>query len=148
MFKVSIPEISDEEIIKRYEHIKPVIRKKGKLYYLREFTLSEIKDESYLKNSDENLREEVGKDELVVFKDNDFACLHSYGCCKFFMPSIGEILAQIDGTYIPSLKAFEIIKYPKTESDFYKDSFSYIAFKNGYHVSTVRLYFEKSKILL
>lgn len=37
MFSMSIPQISDEEVMKRYEQIKPVITVNGKLYHFREF---------------------------------------------------------------------------------------------------------------
>ena len=43
MFEVSIPIISDEELMKRYEHIKPVIKVDEKLHYFREFTLEELR---------------------------------------------------------------------------------------------------------
>ncbi len=39
MFSMSIPQISDEEVMKRYEQIKPVITVNGKLYHFREFPL-------------------------------------------------------------------------------------------------------------
>ena len=143
MFKVSIPDISQEEVMKRYKKIKPVITKNGKLYRFREFSYDEIWGTSYLWNTDEDVREEVGKDELEVLEDKDFVCLHSYNYYGFFKPSIKEVLAQIEERDIPFVRAFEIIDYPITPSDFYKDSFTSIAFSNGYHVSTVRLYGEK-----
>ena len=140
MFEVSIPKISDEEMLERYEHIKPVITMKGKLYHFREFTLKEIKGISYLWNRDENVREEVGDDELEVLEGRDFVCLHAYGYPGLFKPSVGEVFAQIKEQDVPFVKAFEIIESPETANDFYKDSFTSIAFDNGYHVSTVRLY--------
>lgn len=140
MFKVSIPRISDEEMMKRYEQIKPVITVNGKLHYFREFTLEELSGISYLWNSDEDVREEVGEDELEVLEGKDFVCLHGYGYYGLFKPSVGEVLSQINEYDIPLVKAFEIIESPETASDFHKDSFTSIAFDNGYHVSTVRLY--------
>lgn len=140
MFKVSIPKISDEEMMKRYEQIKPVITVNGKLHYFREFTLKELSGISYLWNSDEDVREEVGEDELEVLEGKDFVCLHGYGYYGLFKPSVGEVLSQIKEYDIPLVKAFEIIESPETASDFHKDSFTSIAFDNGYHVSTVRLY--------
>ena len=143
MFKVSIPEITDKEMMKRYEHIKPVITVNGKLHYFREYTLEEISGTSYFFNRHADVRDEVGKDELDVWKGRDFVCLHEYGHYGVFNPSIGEILSQIREDDVPIVKAFEIIESPKTASDFHKDSFTSIAFANGYHVSTVRLYVAK-----
>lgn len=143
MFKVSIPKISDEELKKRYEHIKPVITVNGKLHYFRKFTLSELNDVNYLWDRENNVREEVGEGKLEILKGKDFACLHSYGYYEFFKPSIGEILSQIMECDVHLIKAFEIIESPQIPYDFHKDSFTFIAFCNGYHVSTVRLYEEK-----
>ena len=143
MFNVSIPKVSVEEIQKRYEHIKPVITVNGKLHYLREFNLEELSDSSYIWNIDKDVREEVDENELEVLEGRDFVCLHTYGCPGLFKPSIGEVLSQIKENEVPFIKAFEIIESPETYDDFYKDSFTSIAFYNGYHVSTVRLYGEK-----
>ena len=143
MFEVSIPKISDEEMMKRYEQIKPVVTMNGKLHYFREYSLKELSDISYLYKRHEDVREEVGEDELEVLEGRDFACLHTYGYYGFFEPSVGEVLSQIDEDILPAVKAFEIIESPKTKSDFHKDRLSSIAFNNGYHVSTVRLYGEK-----
>lgn len=144
MRKVSIPNISDKEMLKRYRNIKPVITKNGKLYHLREYTLDEIKCRSYTWYVDEDMREEVGEDELVALQGKDFVCLHRYGYYGFFKPKIGEVLAQIKEADVPFVRAFEIIKIPKTIEEIYKDRLTNIAFYSGYHVSIVRLYGEKS----
>lgn len=140
MFNVSIPRISDEEMQKRYKHIKPVITKNGKLHYFREFSLEEIRDISCLWNIDEYVQKEVNENELEIFEGKDFICLHRYGHYGLYTPSIGEILSQINTPDIPLTTAFEIIESPKTPADFNKSSFSSIAFHNGYYVSTIRLY--------
>ncbi len=143
MFNVSIPEISDEQLKELYEQIKPVITVKGKLHYFREFTFDELKWISYIQNLDEDVREEVGENKLEVLENRDFVCLHNYGDRKLFKPRIFEVLSQIDRHVVFRVKAFEIIESPQTADDFFKDSFRSIAFYNGYHVSTVRLYGEK-----
>lgn len=140
MFKVSIPKISEEEMRKRYKQIRPVIKVNGKLHYFREYTFEEISSMSFFWNSNIDVLEEVCEDELEVLEDRDFFCLHDYWNPIFFQPNISEVLAQIKEDILPLVKAFEIIKSPRTSSDFYKDSFTTIAFDNGYHVSTVRLY--------
>ena len=144
MFNVSIPEISNEEMQKRYKHIKPVITVNGKLHYFREFSLKELSDISYLWNANKDVREEVGENELEILEGRDFVCLHTYGYYGLFKPSIAEVLSQIKEHDVHLIKAFEIIESPQTSADFHKDSFTSIAFDNGYHVSTVRLYRKKS----
>ena len=109
MFNVSIPTISDKELKKRYEQIKPVITVKGKLHYFREFTFDELRSISYIWNLDEDVREEVGENKLEVLEDRDFVCLHDYGYPGLFKPSIAEVLSQIKEYDLPFVKAFEII---------------------------------------
>ena len=143
MFNVSIPKFPVEEIIRRYEGIKPVITVDGKLHYFREFTPEELSSISYLWNRAEDVREEVGKDELKVWKGHDFACLHSYGYPGLFKPSLSEVLSQIKKEDLNRVKAFEIIESPKIADDFYKDALTGTIFEQGFHVSTVRLYISK-----
>ncbi len=143
MFNVSIPKISNEELKERYEQIKPVVTVNGKLHYLREFTWEELTGISYLWNYDKDVREEVREGELKVLEGRDFVCLHRYGYYGLFEPSISEVLSQIKEYDLPFVNAFEIIESPETAEDFHKDSFTSIAFDNGYHVSTVRLYRKK-----
>lgn len=144
MFNVSIPKISDEEMKERYEQIKPVVTVDGKLHYLREFTFEELTGINYLWDLDKNVREEVGEGELEVLEGRDFVCLHRYGYYEGCLrPCIGDVLSQIEEYDLPFVKAFEVIESPETAEDFYKNGFTSIAFDNGYHVSTVRLYREK-----
>jgi hypothetical protein len=140
MFKVSIPEMPVKELILMYAHTKPVITIDGKLHYFRDFTLEELSGISYLWDKEKNVGAQVGENELVVWEDHDFACLHRYGHPALFKPSICEVLSQIrkeDANYV---KAFEIIEHPETAEDFYKDPLTAIIFEQGFHVSTVRLY--------
>lgn len=143
MFDVSIPKFPVEEIIRRYKDIKPVITVDGKLHYFREFTPEELSSISYLWNRAEDVREEVGKDELKVWKGHDFACLHSYGYPGLFKPSLSEVLSQIKTEDLNLVKAFEIIESPKAAVDFYKDALTASIFEKGFHVSIVRLYIAK-----
>ena len=145
MAEVLIPSISDEELYKRYETIKPVITVNGKLHYLRKFSLDEIKGITYIWNLEKDLRQEVDEGELEQWEGKDFKCLHTFGYSRLFKPSIGEVLSQINECDVPMVKAFEIIKHPHLFSDFEQDSFTSRAFKAGYHVSVVRLYKAKGK---
>ena len=139
MFNLSIPNISDEELKRRYKQIKPVVTINGTLYYLREFTFEEL-GISYLWNRSIDARNEVQEDELEIMDGRDFYCLHSYGYYGIFKTTIKEVLSQISRYDLDFVKAFEAIEIPLTANDFYKNSFTSIAFENGYHVFTVRLY--------
>lgn len=148
MFKMSIPTISDEELKRRYNQIKPVITIGRKLYYFREFDLIGISFDNYLEDIDRDIGEEVPVDELEVWKGRDFQCLHYYNISwELFTPTIHDVLAQLNVEDIPYIKAFEIIERPKTPSDFWKNDLTSFAFRNGFHVSTVRLYREKNNIV-
>ena len=145
MSDILIPKITDEELYKRYESIKPVVTVKGNLYYLRKFTLDEIKGITYIGNLEKDLRKQVDEDEIEEWEGKDFRCLHTFGHPLLFKPSIAEVLSQIKECDIPKVKAFEIIEYPRNISNVEQDSFSLVALKAGYHVSVVRLYKEKGK---
>ena len=140
MFEMKIPKISDEELKKRYSQIKPIVRVNSKLYYLREFSLEEAIYTSFLWAVRKNLGKETKL--LHELEGKDFVCLHTYGHPGIFKPTLYEVLAQIDKKVLPLVRAFEIIEYPENIADFSKDSFTSIAYANGYHVSVVRLYGE------
>lgn len=139
MYNVSIPKITDEELLKRYEKIKPIVTIGEEKYFLRDFTLKELRGRSYIGDVDNDKTVPVDMDRYVVIEDGDFECLHTYGYYGFFKPSIAEVLAQIKELDIGIVDAFEIIDSPKTASDFYKNK---NAFDQGYHTSTVRLYYK------
>ena len=133
-----IPWISKKEIIERYSHIKPVVKKDGNLYWSRVFDEDKIFKTSYL--FCDGGEKPVKEDELVPIPDKDFRCLHGYAYWGIFKPSIAEVLTQISPEVVDSVVAFEIIASPKTADDFSRDKFTTAAFNAGYHVSTVRLY--------
>ncbi len=138
MKKISIPIISDEELMRRYLKIKPVADVHGTKYWLRDYSLKEMKDTSYFWTIIPDKREPVGE-QLSNHTHYDFECFHRCGFPGFFKPSIAEVLAQIPEDIFEhySIDAFEIIQRPTCADDLnrYKD-----ATKQGFHVSTVRLY--------
>lgn len=147
MFNVSIPEISDEELLRRYAKIKPVIRDEAdQLWWVKDYkTASELRYESYRFGRFANVAAAaVGVDDLYVIMGGDFACLHTYGYYGLFKPTIAEVLAQIDPYVIEhrweQLAAFEIIEGPKTWKDMVGTPLREIFFNLHYQISTVRLY--------
>lgn len=137
----SIPYISDYELMRRYLKIKPIAEVDGVKYWLRNYSLHEIKTSSYLWYVVPDKREPVGE-ALSGYIHRDIECLHTYGFPGFFKPSISEILAQIPEDILKhySIYAFEIIDKPTCSADFNKHR---EAFNQGFHTSTVRLYVQK-----
>lgn len=140
MYKVSIPEISKEELMARYKRIKPIVEIDGKKHFIRKYTEEELTNNSYIWNADTDKREHVDMNLYYPMTEWDFECIHGYGYPGFFKPSIAEVLAQIPEMNVPFVDAFEIIEYPKTAADFSKNK---IVFDNGFHISKVRLYIRK-----
>ena len=120
MFEVSIPEISDEEMMKRYQQIKPVITVNGKLHYFREFTLEELTGTSYLWNRHEAVREEVGEDELEVLEGRDFVCLHSYGYYDFLCRVLERFFPKLRNMIFLLSKHSKLLKALKLQLIFTK----------------------------
>lgn len=136
MLNVSTPKVSKAEIVRRYEHIKPVITINGKLYYFRDFSPEELSHVGYMWNCVENVQKEVGENELEVWEGRDFGCQHNYGYTGSFFPTIHEILSQIKDTDLNVVKAFEVLKLsacPKV------NDYSYMV-GNSFYVSAIRLY--------
>lgn len=140
MYKVSIPEISDEELMKRYQQIKPIVQIDGIRYWMRDYSLKELKNTSFFYNKSEDKRARVDMSSLEAVPSWDFECLHTYGYPAFFNPSVAEVLAQLPVPEIIWVAAFEIIEKPETSEDFNRNP---NAFKQGFHSSTIRLYMHR-----
>ena len=137
MYKISIPEISKEELLARYERIKPIVKLEGKRYFLSNFTEDELTKSSYIWMIKERLGEEFDITKYSPMPQYDFECIHKFSMPNLFKPSIGEVLAQIPNLVLDVVCAFEIIQKPESETDLYRNR---IALENGFHTSIVRLY--------
>lgn len=142
MFYVSIPELTDDQLLERYKKIKPVITFDGELYYFKkDFTITELRSRNYLSNIKSSELKKVNKKEnLKEMEDFEFDCLHYFYDWTRFKATVAEVLEQIDDDIICAVRAFEIVDKPETSSDFYKDNLRKNALKSGYHVSVVKLY--------
>ena len=130
-----IPRISDEELMKRYSKIRPIVSIDGVKYFLRDYTLEKIKFTSYIWYVLEDKTEFADYDSSM--KVIDFKCLHTYGHPLMFNPSIAEVLSQIPDGNLEKVDAFEIIEEPQCLGEL---QFDESAYEKGYHVSIVRLY--------
>lgn len=153
MFEVKIPELTDSELMARYQRIKPVVResKDGPLNWIKGCSSpSELRETAYL--WEPTYLREVLEDELQAMDQYDFPCLHAWGAPGLFKPSIAEVLSQLDYEEVSRdildmstgikkrIVAFEIIDHPKHADDLRKDPLTSALFDMGYHVSIVRLY--------
>ena len=129
--KVWIPKVSKEEIEKRSERIKPVVKFDSNLSFIKPVDLFGI---AYTWDPEPAGRAK-GLKPLC-----DITTYHTYGYYGFFKPSIAEVLAQIPKEYLDKVVAFEIINSPGTADDLNRES---AALNAGYHVATTRLYVKK-----
>lgn len=138
MKELSIPVISDEELMRRYLKIKPVTNVNGKKYWLRNYSIDEMRNASFLPKRIADISTPVGE-ALSNHTHYDFHCLHTFGYPGFFKPSVAEVLAQIPQDVYEQyvIDAFEIIDIPTSVDDLNK---FWNATKQGFHVSVVRLY--------
>ena len=138
MKQLSIPHISDEELIRRYLKIKPIAEVCEKKYWLKEYSIDEMRNTSYFMNLFSDRTELVG-DALSCHDHEDFKCLHSFGSYGIFKPTVAEVLAQIPENSLKhfTIDAFEIIDNPASGGNLQKFR---EAMKCGYHTSVVRLY--------
>ena len=138
MKKLSIPQITDEELMRRYLKIKPIAEIGDGKYWLKNYSIDEMRNRSYFWHLFEDKREPVGE-KLYYHDYHEFECLHSFGYQGLFKPSVAEVLAQIpeDALKHFTIDAFEIIGRPTSSDDLskYRE-----ALEKGFHVSMVRLY--------
>lgn len=143
MIEMRIVDIGADELQRRNAKIRPVVSRNGKLYYLRPYSLREIRTTSYYDTCDRDIIEPVKENTLEVLEGCDFLCLHPYDYAdkeKRFRPTVADVLRQISRRHLWWVKAFEIIEEPQGVPSGREDTFPSIAFNSGYHVSKVRLY--------
>ena len=111
MVKISIPDISDEELLERYSRIKPVVKNGWKKHWLRKYNLEELKTHNFLDEDD--IRDMVTADDGLIHPlGYSFWCVHkiNLGFMGPFIPYIADVLAQIDEDKLNVVRAFEIQK--------------------------------------
>ena len=133
--KLEIPEIDDKRLKELYQLLKPIITVDEMKYLLREFTLQELRNQSYIWNRHEDKRDVVNSSKLETV--DDFLCLHTWGYYGVFKPSIAEVLSQAPENVIEQANIFEIIESPETREDVFKYK---EVINNGFHLSKVRSY--------
>ena len=133
--KLEIPEIDDNRLKELYKLLKPIVTIDEMKYLLREFTLQELRNQSYIWNRAEDKRDVVDPSKLETV--DDFLCLHTWGYCGLFKPSIAEVLSQAPENVIEQANTFEIIESPETREDVFKYK---EVIDNGFHLSKVRAY--------
>lgn len=104
-------------------------------YLLREFTLQELRNQSYIWNRHEDKWDVIDPNKLET--GDDFLCLHTWGYYGLFKPSIAEVLSQAPESVIEQANTFEIIESPETREDVFKYK---EVIDNGFHLSKVRAY--------
>lgn len=133
--KLEIPEINDKRLKELYQLLKPIVTIDEMKYLLREFTLQELRNQSYIWNRHEDKRDVIDPNKLETV--DDFLCLHTWGYYGLFKPSIAEVLSQAPESVIEQANTFEIIESPETREDVFKYK---EVIDNGFHLSKVRAY--------
>lgn len=133
--KLEIQEINDKRLKELYQLLKPIVTIDEMKYLLREFTLQELRNQSYIWNRHEDKRDVIDPNKLETV--DDFLCLHTWGYYGLFKPSIAEVLSQAPESVIEQANTFEIIESPETREDVFKYK---EVIDNGFHLSKVRAY--------
>lgn len=133
--KLEMPEIDDKRLKELYHLLKPIVTIDEMKYLLREFTLQELRNQSYIWNRHEDKRDIIDPNKLETV--DDFLCLHTWGYYGLFKPSIAEVLSQAPESVIEQANTFEIIESPETREDVFKYK---EVIDNGFHLSKVRAY--------
>lgn len=133
--KLVIPKIDDKTLAGFYRLLKPIVTIDEVKYLLKEFSLEQLRNISYIWERNEDKRDVVDSNKLEPVED--FLCLHTWGYYGLFKPSIAEILAQVPEKTICEANVFEIIEKPETREDVFRYP---EVVDNGFHLSKVRSY--------
>ena len=110
--KIILPDISDEELWERYKRIKPIVKNDNLYYYLKTNSIEMLRNQSFLWNAKEELREHINSD--TIEEIDEFSCYHTYGYYGLFKPTIAEILEQFPDELIEDANAFYLSQFPNS----------------------------------
>ena len=133
--ELTIPTLSNDELLSLYKKIKPIITIDGIIHTFRDFTLEELKNKYYTWNPQLDIRTIVDKYKLDPIEE--FICLNTWTLYSYFKPTIAEVLAQTSNNIREYANTFEIVEEPITRDDINK---YHDVLDKGYHLSKVRAY--------
>ena len=113
--EIILPHLTDLELFERYKRIKPIVVFNSLCYYLRDYSLKELRGQSYLWNAHNDIRNKVDLSNTEILMD--FSCYHTYGYYGLFKPSIAEVLEQFPDEVLEEANAFYVLSYPKDIED-------------------------------
>lgn len=113
--EIILPHLTDLELFERYKRIKPIIVFNSLYYYLRDYSLKELRGQSYLWNAHNDIRNQVDLSNAKVL--SDFSCYHTYGYYGIFKPSIAEVLEQFPDEVLEEANAFYMTYCPNDVRD-------------------------------
>jgi len=123
-----IPDITDERLNELARRIKPIVKFKKQLYYIRKCNLRTTafqwapKPTSRVQN---------------IARLDDITTYHKHAYYGLFKPSIAEVLAQIPEHLVDQVCAFRIVWQPENINDFRAQ---WDVVENSHHKTKTRLY--------
>lgn len=117
--EIILPHVSDEELLNRFQKIRPIVKYKDWLYYYKTDTnIEELRNVEYMWDPKNDIRELVN---IEYFEElGVFPCYHTYGYYGIFKPTIAEVLEQFPDEYLEQATAFYMVDYPKNDIDLNK----------------------------
>lgn len=112
---IILPHLTDLELFERYKRIKPIVVFNSLCYYLRDYSLKELRGQSYLWNAHNDIRSKVDLSNTEILMD--FSCYHTYGYYGLFKPSIAEVLEQFPDEVLEEANAFYVLSHPEDIRD-------------------------------
>ena len=134
--KYFIKELSTNKLLELSKSIKPIVHGQ----YLRNLNSRELFMTSFTDLDDpEDFAKDVDYSKLSVLEDRKM--LHTWNFPSSFKPTVSEVLSQIPEELLSKVIAFEILEGALGMKGAFIEEF-----KEGYHVSIVRLYGEKTAV--
>jgi hypothetical protein len=116
--EIILPDVTDSELIRRYNKINPIVQEEEEYYFLKRYNLSALRNQSYLWNQSTDKRALVDLTGAKVI--DEFSCYHTCGYYGIFRPSIAEVLCQFPDDALEEANAFFMYESPETAEDLHK----------------------------
>lgn len=113
--KIILPHLPDEELLRRYSRIKPIVYYQKLYYYLKRYNVDKMRNCSYIWDLERDIRDEVDMTDAKTILE--FPCYHTYGYYGFFKPSIAEVLQQFPDDVLEEANAFYMSRMPEDSND-------------------------------
>lgn len=131
---IYIPKITDEELLRKYDKIKPIIKIDDVYYRLRKYNLDQLKNYSFIIDRYQTKDDIIDEENISII--DEFSCYHEYGYYGLYQPKVYEVLSQFPVKYLNKANAFYIYDSPRSNEELERQK---NIINNGYYKTKIKI---------